>query len=510
MKRLSLFLFLFISLSLPKGTGQNLSGKIDSLMTTYFRNGVFNGTVLVAKKGEVIYKKSFGYADREWNTPVTIDTKFKIASLSKSFTALAVLQLVQEGKIKLNGSIKDYIPDYSDKLGDSITVHQLLTHTSGVPSNLDPKEELVKQRINHELRDMIKYPESADLLFYPGTKFGYSNFGYIILAYIIQTVSGKPYGTVLKEKIFDPSGMKSSSQYENSWVEDKLAKGYEYKLLYGYQNADYVDASFTIGSGGLVSTIEDLYLFDRILYSEKLLANEYLSRIFTTYKPGNYGYGWFISKKEIPESTDSVTIADHSGSIDGFASYMARIISDGSFVAVLKNQRCDTYIDPAFAPEIGKQIISIMYGGKVDLPKPSIARHIALLIGKQDIDSAIAEYYRVKRSCPGDYSMDESELNRLGIELLFRFKMADEAGKIFEINMREFPRSYNTYDSYAYVLMQKGDFNNSIKYYRKGLEVLKNYPGDNDTDDIKGDAEKALVYIREMENKIKNMEGSVI
>jgi len=160
-------MLLLVTLFSPEGSGQNLSGKIDSLVTTYFQNGVFNGTVLVAKKGEVIYKKAFGYADREWNIPVTLDTKFKIASLSKSFTALAVLQLVQEGKIKLNGTIKDYIPDYSGMLGDSITIHRMLTHTSGIPSNLDPKEELVKQRLYHELRDMLKYPETADLIFYP-------------------------------------------------------------------------------------------------------------------------------------------------------------------------------------------------------------------------------------------------------------------------------------------------------------------------------------------------------
>jgi CubicO group peptidase (beta-lactamase class C family) len=494
---IALCLIKFVSLSC-----QSASEKIDLLMKSYYDNGVFNGAVLVSVRGEVIYKKAFGIADREWNVPVTTDTKFKIASLSKSFTALAIMQLVQEGNIRLDGTIKDYIPDYDGKLGDSITIYQLLTHSSGIKSNLDPKEEFVKQRIYHELRDIIKYSESTDLMFNPGTRFGYSNFGYNILAYIIQMVTGKSYDVVLKEKIFDPAGMNSTSQYVNSKIEEKLAKGYEYKLLYGYRNPDYVDASLTVGPGGLISTIEDLYLFDRALYSGKLIKNEYNTEIFISHKPGNYGFGWFISKRKMAGIIDSANIADHSGSIDGFGSYMARITNDSSFVVVLKNQRADTYIDPAFAPEIGSQIISILYGEKVEIPKISIARHIATFIGNCGIDSAIEEYYRIVRNQPGKYNLEEAELNRLGIELLFRFNMNYEALKVFEVNMHEYARSYNTYDSFAYALMQKGDLVNSIKYYRKGLEILDLYPGDNNLDLIKSDSDKAIVYIKVMEEKL--------
>jgi len=297
--------------------------------------------------------------------------------------------------------------------------------------------------------------------------------------------------------------MKNTCQYDNKLIENKLAKGYEYKLLYGYRNPDYVDASLTTGPGGLISTVEDLYLYDRALDSKKLLSGEYNNRIFVPDKPGNYGFGWFISKRFSPGKNDSITIADHSGSIDGFGSYMARILTDTSFIVVLKNQRSDTYIDPAFPPVIGSQIISILYGENVDLPKKSIARHIASLIGNKGIDSAVAEYHRIDKNNYGTYNMGEPELNKLGIELYFRFKMTEEALKIFEVNMLQFPRSYNTYDSYAYILMQKGDYKNSIKYYEKGLEVLKTYPGDNDLNAVKADAEKALVYIREMEDKLK-------
>jgi len=234
------------------------------------------------------------------------------------------------------------------------------------------------------------------------------------------------------------------------------------------------------------------------------VSKDLKDKMFTPYSSARSGYGWFINKRKFTGLSDSVVIADHSGSINGFGAYMARIMSDSSFVVVLKNNRSDTYIDPAFAPDIGQQIISILYGEEVSLPKKSIARHIAALIGEYGIDSAIAEYYRVLQNDPGNYSLEESELNRLGIELLFKFNKADEALKIFEVNMLQFPRSYNTYDSYAYVLMKKEDYLNAIRNYRKGLDILNKYPEDNDLNAVKKDSEQASIYIKEMEEKLKN------
>jgi CubicO group peptidase (beta-lactamase class C family) len=495
-----LILLLFQNLTVY---GQDVEEKIDQLMTALNRNGVFNGVVLVASHDEIIYKKAFGIADRELNVPLTVDSKFKIASLSKSFTALAILQLVQQGKINLQGTIKDYIPDYSEPSGDSITIHQLLTHSSGIKSNLDAKEEEIKQCLHHELRDLVGYAEHSDLISKPGVKFSYSNFGYNILAYIIQQVSGKLFEIYLKENIFDRAGMKNTCQYNNIILEKDLARGYEYKLLYGFQNPAFVDASFTVGSGGLISNAEDLYLFNKILYSEMLLNQNYKNAVFKAYQPGIYGYGWFISRMKIPGRTDSLTIADHSGSIDGFGTYMARILTDSSIVVVLKNQRADTYVDPAFAPEIGKKIIDVLYGIEIEIPKESIAKHIALILGTKGTDSAIAEYYRIVKNEPDKFNMEEQELNKLGIELYFRFNMPDEATQIFRLNMLQFPESYNTYDSYAYALMQKGDYRNSIESYKKGLDVLNRYPESNTFTSVKKDAAKALEYIKEMEEKLK-------
>jgi CubicO group peptidase (beta-lactamase class C family) len=503
MIRIVIILSFLLNLNSLNLSGQSTAEKIDRLMTAYYRNEVFTGTVLVSKNGEIIYKKAFGPADREWNTQITTDTKFKIASISKSFTALLVLQLAEEGKLNLESTILDYIPDYKGKDGNSITIHQLLTHTAGIMTSLNPDEEAVQERLHHSLREMVRFAESADLYFKPGTGFRYSNLAYNILACIVESVTGKTFEYVLKEKILDPAGLMNTKHYKNANIENRIAKGYEYKLLSGFVNASDYDDSYPVGPGSLISTVDDLYLLDQALYTNQLISERYKTMMFTPASTGNYGYGWFITRRKINQGKDSILIADHSGSINGFGSYIARILTDSSLVIILKNQRSDSYIDPAFAPDIGNQIITILYGADVDIPAKSIARHIASRIGREGVDSAIAEYKRAKRIHFSDYSFRESELNKLGIELYFKYKMADEALKIFEVNMQEFPKSYNTYDSYAFILMEKGDYTNSILYYRKGLEILVKYPEANDLNSVKKDADQALVYIKDMQEKLK-------
>ena len=199
----------------------------------------------------------------------------------------------EEGKLDLNGTVSDYIPDYKGKLGDSITIHQLLTHTSGILTSLDAEEEAVQEKLHHELRDIIGYAESADLYFKPGTGFRYSNIAYNMLAYIIEKVTGKKFEVVLKEKILDPAGLHNTSHFKNALIEHNMARGYEYKLLQGLENATYYDDSYPLGPGSLCSTVEDLYLFDRALYTDKLISDEYKTRIFTPASTGKYGYGWY-------------------------------------------------------------------------------------------------------------------------------------------------------------------------------------------------------------------------
>jgi len=502
------YLYIFFGLCMVISTAaQTPEEKIDSLLTAYYESDCFNGVVLVSEKGKIILKKAYGTADRELNIPMTTDMKFRIASISKPFTSMIILQLVDEGKIRLDGKITDFVTDYTGKKGDTITIRQLLTHTSGILESLDPEREAIQERLYHSLREMVKFAEESDLYFEPGTGFHYSNLAYNLLAYIAESVTDKPFDQLLDERIFDPLEMKCTKQYNAAFVEKNLAKGYEYRLLKGYENASSYDPSYTVGPGGLISTVDDLLKFDQALYARKMISAGLYNKMFLPTPQGSYGYGWELSKKRTANHPDTVHIFSHSGSINGFGSYMARIESDSILVIVLKNNRTDSYISPAYAPVIGQEIISILLCDKVDIPKKSIARELGYLIGQKGIKEAIEEYYRIKDTDYEHFNFEEPELNKLGIELFFRFKMPEEALKIFGINMIEFPNSYNVYDSYAYILMQRGDYLNSIKYYKTGLKILQKYPEINNSESVLKDAENAMKSIKEMELKIKNQDG---
>ena len=503
-KFVNLFIIVLSLVICSSANSQTKEVKIDSLISAYSNADCFNGVVLVSEKGKIIFKKAYGIADRELNVPMTTEMRFRIASISKPITAFIILQLVDQGIIKLDGKITDYIPDYKGQKGDIITIEHLLSHTSGILQSPDPEIEVIQERLHHSLREMIQYAEESDLYFEPGTGFHYSNLAYSLLAYIAELVTNKPFDRLLTEQLFEPLQMQNTNQCVADEIEKNLSKGYEYKLLKGYQNATYVDPSYTVGPGGLISSADDLCKFDKALCERRLLSEKLYSKMFTPSKYASYGYGWDLGQKIVPGSQDTIDIISHTGDINGFGSYMGRIENDSILVIVLKNNRSDTYITPAYAPVIGQEIISILYNEKIQIPKKSIARQIGFKIGQNGINQAIEEYYKIKAADYEHFNFEEAELNKLGIELLFNFKMPEEALQIFEVNMREFPQSYNTYDSYAYALMQKGDYRNSIKYYKMCLEIIKKYPHMNNSESVLKDAENALKSIKEMELQIKN------
>jgi len=278
---------------------QTKAEKIEALLNEYSKFKVFNGSALVAEDGKVIYKNGFGLANMEWNIPNTADTKFRVGSVTKQFTAMLIMQLVEEGKLKLDVPVTTYIPDYPKDKGDKITIHHLLTHTSGIPNytGLSTFGDIMRDPITPE--ELVKSFLDLPLEFEPGEQFSYSNSGYILLGYIIEKVTGKSYEDNLKERIFEPLGMKNSGYDHNEEIISKRASGYD-KAGPDYFNTRYIDMSVPYSAGAIYSTVEDLYLWDQALYTEKLLSQKYMDKIFTPYvKPqfaDFYGYGWGLSK----------------------------------------------------------------------------------------------------------------------------------------------------------------------------------------------------------------------
>ena len=346
---------------------QNVQKQIDGLLKQYYDYGQFNGSVLVADKGKIIYEKSFGMANMEWAIPNQTDTKFRIGSVTKQFTAALVLQLVEEGKIKLDAKIIDYLPDYRKDTGGKVTIHQLLNHTSGIPSYTGLRNFFAEVSRNpYSVPDFVKKYASGDLEFEPGSKFSYNNSGYFLLGAIIEKVTGKSYETVLAERILKPLGMTNTGYDHHDTLIAKRANGYQ-KAPDGFVNAAYLDMSLPYAAGSLYSTVDDLYKWDQSLYEDKILSAESKRLMFT---PGlsNYGYGLIISDKPIGKTEQKTKFIEHSGGINGFNSNLIRLVDKRQTVIILDNVGLARYQGPIIS-----SIIAILNGQPAEPAKRSIS-----------------------------------------------------------------------------------------------------------------------------------------
>lgn len=445
---------------------QSKANKIDSLMSLYHTYGQFNGSVLVADNGKVLYQKGFGPANMEWNIPNAPDTKFRLGSITKQFTATLILQLVEQGKIKLDGKLTDYLPDYRKDTGNKVTIHNLLSHTSGIPSYTSlPGFFQNVSRNPFTVGDFIKKYASGELEFEPGTKFVYDNSGYFLLGAIIEKVTGQPYEQVLKENIFDPLGMKNSGYDRWGTILNKRATGYT-RTPKGYQTAAYLDMSIPYAAGSLYSTVEDLYLWDQALYGDKVLTAKSKDLMF---KPNlnNYGYGFVITKATLaPPTKLAVPVIQHNGGINGFSTVIVRMTNEKRLIVLLDNAE-----DGQHLGDITLGIMSVLYDQPVDNPKRSIAETVMSTIAEKDVASAIAQYRELKAGkTASEYNFGETELNQLGYQLL-QMKKVTEAIEIFKLNVEMYPQSANAYDSLGEGFMVHGEKDLSIANYKKSVEL---------------------------------------
>src|SRR5437016_6308289 len=431
---------------------QDKASKIDQLISLYNKYGQFNGSALVADNGKVIYQKGVGLANMEWNIPNTSETKFRLGSITKQFTATLILQLVEQGKIKLDGKLIDYLPDYRQDTGAKIAIHNLLSHTSGIPSYTSlPGFFTNVSRNPFAVDDFIKKYASGDLEFEPGTTFVYSNSGYFLLCAIIEKVTGKPYEQALRENIFDPLGMKNTGYDHWGAIIGKRATGYT-KTPRGYETAPYLDMSIPYAAGSLYSTVEDLYLWDQALYGEKILSAKSKELMFTP-NLNNYGYGFVMTKAMLaPPNKLAVPVIQHNGGINGFNTVIVRMVAEKRLIVLLDNTERGQYLD-----KLTLGLMSILYDQPYDSPKRSIAETLMKTVLQKDVAAAVKQYRELKAgSNAGEYDLSEMEVNRLGYQLLQTRKVAD-AIEIFKLNVELFPQASNVYDSLAEAYMVRGE-----------------------------------------------------
>ena len=465
MKIRNLFILFVITLMTASAAfAQDNAKKIDELLKNYHDYGQFNGAVLVGEKGKIVHAKGYGMANMEWAIPVQADTKFRIGSVTKQFTAAVILQLAAEGKIKLDGKITDYLPDYRKDTGDKVTVHQLLNHTSGIPSYTSHPDFFAKVSRNpYSVADFVKSFSSGDFEFEPGTKFKYNNSGYFLLGAIIEKVTGKTYETVLQERIFAPLAMTNTGYDKYAEILPKRANGYE-KTADGYRNAAYLDMSLPYAAGSLYSTVEDLYKWDQALYADKILSAASKNLMFT---PGlsQYGYGFFIAEQPIGKSGEKTKLVQHSGGINGFNSLLTRLPDKQQTVIILDNVGLGRYQDA-----ITTGIVNILNNQPFDSPKKSIAETLYKTATEKSGAAAVAEYRQLKNANAAMYDFSESELNALGYQLLRSGKLKD-AIEIFKLNVEMFPNAANPYDSLGEAYLADNQKESALINYKKAVAL---------------------------------------
>jgi CubicO group peptidase (beta-lactamase class C family) len=454
-------LFCFYAVKTP---AQSKADKINQLLKKYVEYKAFNGEALVGENGKVIFKKGYGYANFEWKIKNTPDTKFRLGSITKQFTSMLIMQLVQEGKLRLDEKVSEILPNYPKEQGKKITIHNLLTHTSGIPNYTSfPSYPTDVMKNTFSPTELVMLFENKPLEFEPGSKFSYSNSGYILLGYIIEKVTGKPYEDVLKEKIFNPLGMTNSGYDHNLEIIPKRAYGYNNFAL-DIQNANYIDMSVPFSAGAIYSTVEDLYKWDQALYTDKILSKENIKKLFGKYISAfggmYYGYGWAVTKISGGHG-DSVNVVAHGGAVNGFNSLIERCTDDKNLIVLLNNTGATDLQD------IAKHIEKILYDEKYQMPEEPLAIRFARKISEDGVDNAIKYFENL--SPEGSQKLNEGDINNLGYSLLNTGKTKD-AIKIFKLNIDKY-NSANSYDSYAEALMKDGQTEAAIKNYKISLEM---------------------------------------
>jgi len=336
----SSFLFLITLCSAQKSIDKaKLAADFDKILSAQFKSDGPGCAALVAYKGEIIYKKAFGLANIENSVPMNADMIFRIGSITKQFTAIAILRLMEQGKLNLQDELTKYIPDYPVN-GKKITIEHLLTHTSGIKSYTGMEEfNAAVQGKDMKVEELIAFFKNQPMDFDPGTNWRYNNSGYVLLGAILEKITGKPYGEYIEETIFKPLGMKNSLYGSNSKIIPNRASGYDPDKT-GIRNASYLSMTLPYAAGSLMSSVEDLYKWNRALRSNQLVKKETLEKAFTGYKLQSgrnihYGYGWSVG------DIGNHRVIEHSGGIPGYLSDALYAPEDDIFIAVLSNCTCN-------------------------------------------------------------------------------------------------------------------------------------------------------------------------
>jgi CubicO group peptidase (beta-lactamase class C family) len=482
---LIVFLTLFIKASV---FCQNVPAKLDQFFGSLSTSGQINGNVLIAENGNIVYEKSFGFANLETKVLNNDNSQFTLASVSKVFTSTAVLQLRDKGKLKLDDYIVKYFYDFPYP---DITVRNLLSHTSGLP-DYQLYEEQISNNPNKIFTNKDVLPSlklwKEPLQFKPGEQWDYSNTNYCLLALLVEKLSGLKFQEYVQKYIFAPTKMGNTYFHgDPARIKDKNRTiNYEHPFLYSLklQNVDSIkryrwrlyNASGFVGQGNIITTAEDMLKFDNALYSGKILKSSTLEEAFTPTKLNNgkstnadigigkasYGLGWFIF-----DDTSGGKIVWHTGGQPGGLSILIRNITKKQTVIMFDNAfHKNLYAD-------GVNAMAILNNKPVDFQKMSLTRDYGSSLVEEGVDVSFCKLQELQADSE-HYYLNEDEMNELGLRLLYEASFDGHstlALEVLKLNTMLFPNSYNTYDSYGEALARTGKRDAAIFMYEKSIKM---------------------------------------
>lgn len=438
---------------------EDMVSKLGAVINKAVELELFSGVVLVAKEGKILFSKAYGEANKDFHIKNTLDTKFNIASGTKPFTSVAIMLLVQKGLLSISDPVIKYLPDFP--FGDKITLFHLLTHTSGLGHyTAEYTDKMHSVRGFASFLKQFIYKEK--LLFEPGTKFGYSNSGVVVLGAIIEKISGKNYAEFLQQNIFTPLHMKNTCSKMPEEIIESRASGYQKKL-----SGKFVETSLSItpptSATGLRTTVLDLYTFIQAVHENKLLKEEYKKIMFTPYlsdNSGPYALLWNVLDGGLFIKSDNKVIG-HTGGQPGFITFYFHYVKDNITIITLSNYGSNY--------TLYRPIEAIVFGKEYEMPKIAVDVSLYSLMKKAGPDeffkniSEILEKNKLVISSPGI-------LNNAGYNLLSDGDL-ETAINFFRLNVELFKDDANGYDSLAEAYLNAGHKELAIQNYEKSLAL---------------------------------------
>lgn len=454
---------------------------IDDLFEYLEDYNLFNGVALVVDRGEVVGGRTIGYANFEWGVPNTLETRFRIGSVSKQFTAMLALMLVQEGRLSLSDPVGKYLPELGWSWADSVTIHQMLCQTSGIPNYTLLEGYLGgidKQRFTREefLELLLADPLFDSLHFGPGSDFDYSNTNYFFTGIVIERVVGKPFEEVLQEMILDPLKMKDTGAFDDLRLVRHRAYGYEKAPDDSYEPTMYSSVSpKSVPSGGLYSTAGDLLKWHRALQANVLLDDDHMKQFLTPHhkfsETEGYAYGNYWTEFAV-DDVRTLEVYEHGGSAFGTTCMFYRVPEAGQCVILLANGGIGREI---FLSAIAYAVIDALQGKPLEFPRCDLLGTIGYTAMAKNPDAVREHYSFLKAHRREAYEFGPSQLSTAGHVMLMLFDDRERAELLFTMNAEEYPGEASVWVDLGRLALDGGGAGEALEYLEKA-QALE--PGD--------------------------------